>query len=77
MSIHPDIAITLAAQRVAEYHRLAARRHVPPIRMSRHRRLLEALARMCDRRLLRPLRATGRTPQLQPTALPVRALPAK
>jgi hypothetical protein len=74
MSIHPDIAITLAAQRVAEYHGLAARRHVPPIRTSRRRQLFEALERLGDRRL-RPLRVTGRTAQLR--SLPAVSLPAK
>jgi hypothetical protein len=77
MSIHPDVAITLAAQRVAEYHRLATSRPVPSIRTSRPRQLVEAFARSCDRRLRRPLRTTGRYPQLQSTALPVPGLPAK
>jgi hypothetical protein len=76
MSIHPDIAITLAAQRVAEYQRLAARRRDPSIRTSRGRQLLEALARIRDRRV-RPLRVTGRTAPLGSNGLPMSSVLAK
>jgi hypothetical protein len=74
MSIHPDIAITLAAQRVAEYHRLAARRRDPSIRTSRARQLLEALARVRDRR---PRPVTGRTAPFESHGLPMPSVLAK
>jgi hypothetical protein len=76
MSIHPDIAITLAAQRVAEYHRLAARHRGPAISTSRPRQLLEALTRIRDRRVRSP-RLTGRTAPLDPTALSMPSVLAK
>jgi hypothetical protein len=74
MSIHPDIAITLAAQRVAEYHRLAASRPASSVRTSRPRQLIQALARAADRQV-RSLRVTRRTAQLG--SMPVASLRAE